>query len=202
MENIKETPLCKLAYEYGTDKCPRLKHVYTPFYYEMFKDRRKSVKKVLEMGIGFTKTMPHVAVIYDKGLKRNYQRGASLKMWRDFFPNAQIHGADIAPASMFEDDRIETHLCDETKVSDIERLIEKTGSDIDLFVDDGLHKPWAQVFLAKTILPLLNDDVTYIIEDVSHNRTITKQLSEYKCESPNLPNRKYRHGKLMVITKK
>lgn len=42
------TELCELAYKYGTDKCPQIKHFYTPYYYKLFKDRRLSVKKVLE----------------------------------------------------------------------------------------------------------------------------------------------------------
>jgi hypothetical protein len=193
MENIKETPLCKLAYKYRTDKCPRIKHVYTPFYYELLKDRKKSIKKVLEMGIGFDGTMPHCG--------DEYKVGASLRMWRDFFPNAQVYGADIAPASIFQDERIETHLCDERKESDIKQLVEKTGSDINLFIDDGLHHYKIQTFLAKTILPLLNDNVTYIIEDISHTRTVARELSEYKCEAPFLKDRKLRHGKLLVITK-
>lgn len=180
MENIKETPLCKLAFKYGTDKCPRLKHVYTPFYYELFKNRRKTVKKVLEMGIDL---------------------GASLKMWQDFFPNAEIYGADINPDFLFDEGRIKTFLCDEDKESQLRQLIKKTGSDIDLFVDDAIHKPRRQIFLAQTILPLLDDGVIYIIEDVSHNKSISRLLSQYKCETPILKNRKHRAGKLVVIRK-
>ena len=190
---MNETPLCKLAYRYRTDKCPRIKHVYTPFYYELFKEKKQFIKKVLEMGIGYDETMRHCGNLY--------KVGASLRMWRDFFPNAQVHGADISPVAMFTNERITTHLCDERKKSDIERLVEKTGSDIDLFVDDGWHHYNTQIFLAKTILPLLNNNVIYIIEDVSHNRTIARALSEYNCETPYLKDRKTRHGKLMIIRK-
>src|SRR3989344_4764947 len=130
--DVKITKLFKIAYKYGTDKCPQIKHSYTPFYYKLLNRRRKSIKKVLEIGIGYYKTMQDVAVIYDRGLKRYYHRGASLKMWRDFFPNAQIYGADIRPETIFEDERIKTYLCDERKEKDLIRLIEKTGSDIDL----------------------------------------------------------------------
>ena len=67
---LKETPLCKLALKYRSDKCPkRGKHTYTPYYYDLLKNKKRSTKKVLEIGIG---------------------KGASLKMWRDFFPNAKI----------------------------------------------------------------------------------------------------------------
>ena len=109
------TKLCEIAYKYGTDKCPQLRHSYTPFYYELLKDRRQSIKKVLEMGIGYFEGMPEKKVVFDPSLKRNYHRGASLYMWRDFFPNAKIYGADVRPETMFKDERIETFLCDETK---------------------------------------------------------------------------------------
>lgn len=205
------TPLCKIAYKYGTDKCPQLKHSYTPVYYELFKDKRDSIKKVLEMGIGYYKTMEHVAVIYDKGLKRFYQKGASLKMWRDFFPNAQIYGADIAPETMFKEERIATFLCDETKEEQIADLINQTGSDIDIFIDDGSHRWQHQAFLAKTILPMLKKDVIYIIEDVGFPQHIMEVLEDYKCSIPRLPYTLYKRGtmknkipkdRLMVVKNK
>src|SRR5260221_5176203 len=105
-----QTPLCKLAYKYGTDKCPQLKHCYTPYYHQLFKGRQKTVKKVLELGIGYYKTIKEQEAVYDRKLKRYYQKGASLKMWRDFFPNAQIFGADIQPDTLFEEERIKTYL--------------------------------------------------------------------------------------------
>ena len=74
------TPLCKIAFKYGTDKCPQVGHNYTPFYYELLKDKRKTVKKVLEIGIGSPETMP--------GGPKHYQKGASLLMWRDFLQHS------------------------------------------------------------------------------------------------------------------
>jgi len=203
MENMEfGNELDKLAYKYGTDKCPQLKHDYTTYYYEMFKDRRNEIKKVLEMGIGYYETMKHVEIKYDDKLKRHYHRGASLKMWRDFFPDAQIYGADIMPETMFEDERIKTFLCDETKKGDIENLVKQTGSDIDFFVDDGSHRYPHQIFLAKTILPLLKDDVIYIIEDTEFTRKISSALSDYDCEVVGFSPKKFRNNKLVVVRKK
>jgi len=181
MGELQLTPLCKLAYKYKTDKCPQIAHHYTPFYYELLKDRRESVKKVLELGIGY---------ITVRNIKMGYIIGSSLYMWRDFFPNAQIYGIDIVPTSIFQDDRIETFLYDETKKEDLEDLIKKTGSDIDLLVDDGSHKTDDQIFAAKTLMPLLDKGVTYIIEDVGFNRRIMRELSDYDCYSPVIPPRR------------
>lgn len=183
------TPLCKLAHKYGTDKCPQLKHTYTPFYYKLWKDKRKLVKKVLEIGIGHYKGMQHVEITYDPGLNRQYHRGASLYMWRDFFPNAQIYGADIRPETIFQDERIKTYLCDERKKEDLERLIQEAGSDIDLFVDDASHHLNDQIFACQTLMPLLKKGVYYIIEDVVWTRKLVAALSIYNCWVPQIENR-------------
>lgn len=195
------TELCDIAYKYGTDKCPQLKHSYTPFYYSLLKDRQQTIKKVLEMGIGCYEDMQNVDVIFDKVLNRNYHRGASLYMWRDFFPNAQIYGADYAPEAMFKDDRIETILCDERKKKDLVRLIEKTGSDIDLFVDDGSHKVECQIFLCQTIMPMLDKGVIYIIEDAEFPAQILEALSDYDCEVPRI-RRRWHKSRLIVVKHK
>lgn len=192
------TPLCELAYKYKTDKCPQIAHSYTPFYYELLKDKRESIKKVLEMGIGYLTVANKL---------EGYVVGASLFMWRDFFPNAQIYGADIVPGSLVSDDRVETFLCDETKEEDLIELIKKTGGDIDLFIDDGSHKKEDQIFLAKTLMPLLKKDVIYIIEDVRFNRTISRALSQYDCETPDLSRpdihvSNLRHNDRVIIVKR
>lgn len=172
------TELCNLAYKYGADKCPRIKHTYTPFYYELLKDKQKSIKKVLEMGVGCT--------------------GASLYMWRDFFTNAAIFGADIIPELMFEDDRITTFVCDQTNKDDLTKLVKNTGVDIDLFIDDGSHQWRDQIFTCKNLLPLLKKDVIYIIEDVRFPGSVERGLAEYDCLIPDLSKR-YTDNNLVLV---
>ena len=90
------------------------------------------------------------------------------------------------------------------KKEDLEKLIKITGSDIDVFVDDASHRVDDQIFLAKNILPLLNKNVTYIIEDVMHSRKIRNTLSEsgqYEFDIPQIP-RKWHGGMLVVIKNK
>ncbi len=196
MAKLRETKLCKLAFLYGTDKCPKINHVYTPFYYEIFKDRRKEIKKVLEVGIGSHRTMRHVP---------HYSPGASLRMWRDFFPKAQVYGADFDREVLIEEDRIKTFYCDETKADDIKKLVEQTGTDIDIVIDDASHYSRNQLFLCQTLMPLLQKSVTYIIEDVAYSRWLTKSLSQYNCESPWLVGRrvgKQNSNKLLVVRNK
>ena len=153
------------------------------------------------MGIGYFKGMPEKKVIFDPGLNRNYHLEASLYMWRDFFTNAQVYGADDHPETLFEDDRIKTFLCDERKKEDIIQLIKNTGSDIDLFIDDGNHNSRRQIFLAKNLIPQLQKDVIYIIEDVYYPDKIASALSEYDCQISPFPP-KFREDRLIVVRNK
>lgn len=192
------TELCKLAFKYHTDKCPQIRHSYTPFYHSIFKDIRKDVKKVFEMGIGFPGTMGHV----EKTIGKPHITGASLMMWRDYFPNAQIYGADWDGRAMFEADRIKTFVMDERYPQEVKGIMREVGKDIDIFIDDGAHEHDVQILLAKTVLPMLKDDVIYIIEDVYSPRRVVKLLNElgYKCEVPKLEKEGYREN--LVIVKK
>ncbi len=148
--------LTKLAIKYKTDKWG--KHNYTPIYYEMFKDRRESVKKVLEIGAG---------------------EGASLFMWQDFFPNAKIFSLEIDPNRCFVSNRIRIIQGDQASKKDLLALIEKIGSDIDLVIDDGSHKPIDQINTCLSLLPELEESGVYIIEDVASKKlgeTLIKEL--------------------------
>lgn len=195
MTDIKfENELDFLAYKYGTDKCPQINHCFTPFYYEFLKDKKYTIKKVLELGIGNEK---------DMAFCKHYKVGASLFMWRDFFPNAQIYGADILPETMFESDRIKTFLCDERRPSTLKKLIRKTGSDIDLFIDDGSHRLSYQIYACLHFMPLLQKSVIYIIEDVRRPDVIMKVLSEkYDCELADLKGRRRRNDNLIIVRHK
>ena len=188
----KSTPLCKLAFKYGADKCPKLNHMYTPFYYDLFKSKKKKIKKVFEFGVGNWRQYKHIP---------GYVVGASLYMWRDFFPNAEVYGADIVQESVFKDERIETFQCDETKPEDVIALMKKVGSeDIDIFIDDASHHVHDQRLLCETIMPLLNKDAIYIIEDTRRIRMLTRQLPQYNLEQPELLlNPRPKHGDGLII---
>jgi hypothetical protein len=150
--------LTRLAIKYGTDKCPPMES-YTPYYHELFKCLE--VKSMLEIGIGYPGTMQHVP---------NYQIGASLRMWRDYFPKAMIWGADIRPDTMFTGDRIKTILCDQSNRKSLIKMIKVTGKQ-DIIIDDGSHITKHQILSAKTLLPYTK---LYVIEDVKEPDKILK----------------------------
>ena len=123
-------------------------------------------------------------------------------MWRDFFPNAQIYGADKIAETLFKDERIHTFQCNEKVKGEVEGLIALIGSDIDFFVDDASHRHRNQIALCLTVMPLLKKDVIYVIEDV-HSRSFKhfeKYLSAYDCEFPKFDHI-YRDNLVIVKNK-
>lgn len=177
----KETELCKLAIKYGSDKAPKFKkHTYTIFYNQFFKNKRKSVKKILEIGIG---------------------GGGSLKMWQDFFPKAEVYGIDYRPELLINEGRIKSFLFDQRRRDHLVKLVQEIGSDIDIVIDDGSHRSRDQVFTLVTLMPLLKQDVIYIIEDVA-DPTIALRLRDYQVSEPEIPYIKRYDNKLLLIKNK
>lgn len=147
--------LSKLGLKYGTDKIG--KHNYLPVYYEMFKDHKDEVRKILEIGVG---------------------EGAGLRMFRDYFPNATIYGADIEDNRLFEEERIKVFKCDQGDENSLINLVNQTGLDLDLVIDDGSHHPSHQFLTAVWLIPMIGVGVTYVIEDVV-DKTVYEDLASH-----------------------
>ena len=81
-------------------------HSYSNYYFSIFNHFKDDVKLVFECGIGS-------------------QSGASLRVWKEYFKNAQIYGADINKDVLFEDDRIKTFYVDQLNTSSIEVMWKK-----------------------------------------------------------------------------
>lgn len=178
MNNIPNiTPLCEIGAKYGTDKTPLIKHPYTPVYYNFFKDRRQSVKKVFEVGVW---------------------KGESIRMWREFFPNAQIYGLDVREESKIEEDRIKTFVGDSRDQKIWEKIFAEIGADIDLFVDDGSHWPSYQAVTCRLAKPFMGKEVIYIVEDVRFPDELKKKLPEFEVQEINIL-KKFRDDGLVIV---
>lgn len=171
--------LTQLSIKHGTDRHPGSKHHYTPYYHRLFGPKKDSVKKILEIGVG---------------------EGAGLRMWRDYFPHAAIFGADNDPLRVFKDDRIQVFFCDQSSQISLEAVVKLTGPDLDFVVDDGSHKSPDQVFTCLTLMPLLHQNVTYIIEDVA-DLCIVKQLTTYNLEIPPLQRKRKRYDDFLIVVR-
>lgn len=145
-------------------------HTYSNLYSLMFDPCRDIVTKVFECGIGTNNPL------LTSSMGSRGQPGASLRAWRDYFPKADIFGADIDREILFQEDRIHTYWVDQTSAATVEAMwseIDQRG--FDLMIDDGLHEVPAGLCLFEYSIDRLSDTGTYVIEDVT-----PRQMIEYR----------------------
>jgi trans-aconitate methyltransferase len=181
------TLLCELAKKYGTDKFPS----YTSFYHLLLAPRRQVVKSMLEIGIGSVAAMSHVP---------NYKPGASLRMWAEYFPNANVLGVDYDPTTMMEADRIHTQLLDQNSRSQLISLAR--DNSFDFIIDDGSHAENHQLQTLELLFPCLTPGGLYIIEDANRPEVLSDQISMDNSIVWCHPTDDKKHvGRLLVIGK-
>ena len=126
-------------------------HWYAQHYDRHFLHLRGEPINLLEIGVG--------------GYSEPDQGGASLCMWRDYFPRARIHGLDLHPKTGLEGDRIRIFQGDQTDRACLEALVAETGP-LDIVVDDGSHVSAHVIATFEILFPLLRSNGMYAVEDV------------------------------------
>lgn len=139
-------PLTELARKYGTDKYD---HGFTPFYHEHLKGIRDSARKILEIGVS---------------------NGASIRLWLDYFKDAEVFGFDnnhYANRTMWPlSERFHSHSGDQASQEDLTSLTETIGSNFDIILDDGGHTMAQQQISFSYLFLHLRPGGYYIIEDL------------------------------------
>lgn len=143
MNNNCMMALDEIALKYGTDKGSTV-HNYTPHYETHFSSRREEKLKLLEIGI---------------------QKGYSLRMWKEYFPNAKILGLDIHDCKHVDEERITTVQGSQNDRALLQDLSTRQGA-FDIIVDDGSHFSRDMRISFDTLFPLLNPGGTYVVEDL------------------------------------
>ena len=93
------------------------------------------------------------------------QGGASLRMWKAFFPAAQIYGIDLFDKSALEERRIKIFRGSQADPEFLRWVANRIGR-IDVVIDDGSHINEHVIVSFKTLFPLLPDGGIYAIEDL------------------------------------
>jgi hypothetical protein len=136
--------LTAMADHYGTDKGSH-RHLFTEIYGAIFGPRREEQLRVLEIGVKF---------------------GASMRMWRDFFPKATVFGIDIDPTYLFQEKRIKTMLADQAKRVELQAVIDRFGSQFDVVLDDGGHQMDQQQISFAFFFQHVAPGGYYVLEDL------------------------------------
>lgn len=136
-----------LGLKYGTDKSSS-HHDYLRFYETFMAPLRASSITILEIGV--------------------YQ-GASLQMWRDYFPNARIVGVDIVPAcKALESERVHIEIADQSNLEHLAALALEHGP-FDIIIEDGSHMWDHQITSLRALFPFLRSGGYYVVEDLQTN---------------------------------
>ncbi len=168
-----------LCVKHGTDKTPFINqsrgqrgHPYALIYDLLFKDLE--IESIFEIGIGAAPLMGQYI--------KNYKVGASLYVWRDYFPGAEVYGLDNRPDAMVKGEpRITTFLGSSTSPEDVDRVT-KGIAPFDIVIDDGSHYTHDQIDTANLFLPLVKPGGMYFIEDVPRPDSIKRALAKWDPE--------------------
>uniref|UniRef100_A0A6C0KXX7 Methyltransferase n=1 Tax=viral metagenome TaxID=1070528 RepID=A0A6C0KXX7_9ZZZZ len=124
-------------------------HSYLELYEKLLNNKKYNAKNVLEIGV---------------------KEGGSIKLWHDYFENANIYGLDIIPIKYMWDEitnkeRIKLGCFDAYNDSFFnEYFLNKIK--FDFVLDDGPHTLESMIQFIKLYSSVLTDDGILIIEDV------------------------------------
>lgn len=155
------TAMCRVLTKHGSDKGQGW-HNYATIYSVLFREFRDRTLRIFELGLGTAN--PNFAF----NMGPDAQPGASLRGWREVFPDATIYGADIDREILFDEDRIKTFYCDQLDSDSIRDLWAQPAlqGGIDIIIDDGLHTFEANTLFLEGSLEQLNPGGVYVIEDI------------------------------------
>lgn len=125
--------LYDLAVKYQSDKA---EHGYCPFYEQTLPQKPK---KLLEIGV---------------------LKGASIRMWKEYFPDCEIHGLDLFQENPIPD--IPGSVWHKGNQCDYLLLEQLRNEGFDVIIDDGSHNSRDQMM---TFFGLFNGK-HYYIEDI------------------------------------
>lgn len=173
----------ELVKKYGTDKTLS---GYTQTYESLFLSIKDKATSILEIGLGTQDPSIPSSFVGNGNLFEHYKQGGSLRVWRDYFPNAEIYGVDIAEDCMFEEERITTFLFDSSNDDDCKQQLKNLKFDI--IIDDGNHDPKYQIKTLRNLFPQLKNNGFYIIEDIGGYSGTEELLVDYIEEFNELTN--------------
>ena len=175
--NSKLTELMNL---HGSDKGGKNNHHnYSEYYSHIFFNKKNSIKKFLEVGLGTNN------INLASNMGADGKPLASLRAWRDYFINAEIYGADIDKSILKNEEKIKTFYVDQTDPVTILEMFKKTGvKNFDVILEDGLHEFNANICFFENAINFLSNDGLYIIEDVYYKDKI-KFINYFKNTNYN-----------------
>jgi hypothetical protein len=151
-----------LALKYGTDKSSA-DHNYCPLY-EQHLPIRGAVFSLLELGVW---------------------HGASLRMWREYFPNATIVGVDNRDRHI-KIDGVSIHIMGQDDHEDIEFCLAPYDG-FDVIIDDASHISSKTIGSFQNLWNHLKPNGIYVIEDLQTSYDVEHYGENEAHANPNVP---------------
>lgn len=209
--NSSTNTISELCEKYGSDKgfikhdnekpYNWKPHTYASYYHSIFNLSRENIKLIFECGLG-TNNPKIESNMTSKGIP-----GASLRVWRDYFFNANIYGGDIDKDILFEENRIKTFYVNQLDANSIKSMWDAINlENFDVIIDDGLHEPKANFNFFINSFHKLKKNGVFIIEDVSYKniKILKNKLENYDVDIVTLSSKYkkyYLDNNLIVIRK-
>lgn len=146
---MRSRSLHEIAVATGTDK--EVAHAYAAAYERHLGHLRDRRIRLLEIGVG--------------GYADPNAGGASLRMWKEFFPLAEVIGIDIVDKSSLAEDRITILQGDQSDPAFLADVGARYGP-FDVIVDDGSHINAHVITSFRSLFEWLAPDGIYAIEDL------------------------------------
>jgi hypothetical protein len=146
----RQDDLSALAVRFGSDKWGD--HWYTANYEHYFAPMRQRRVKVLELGVG--------------GYFMADQGGASLRMWKHYFPRGSVYGLDVFDKSPLDEPRLTT-IKGEQADAELLHAIGHRHGPFDIVIDDGSHYSSDVIASFTVLFPYVRPGGLYVVEDLA-----------------------------------
>jgi len=158
----RSNPMVTMCNAAGTDKGTEtysgngFPHCYALQYHELFNSFRDERFSLLEIGLD------------DASKETGKPADApSLRVWRDYFPAADLFGYDLHDFTGFEQERTVTFQGDQGSRADLDRFIARyDGQEFRIVIDDGSHASSHQQTSLAALFRQVEPGGMYIIEDL------------------------------------
>ena len=146
--------MCDLSLKYDTDKSPynqkSLRHAYTGVYHLLFNRVKNQNLNICELGI---------------------LKNESIKLLRDYFPNATIFGFDneinlIQKAKTDNLEKTTYNLINVKEDLNLINVFNKLDKQFDIIIDDSTHVFDDQIRIIKCLHKFMKPGGTMFIEDI------------------------------------
>lgn len=204
---LAPTKMCRVMTWHGSDK-GKGRHNYTTVYSVLFGKLRGKSLRIFELGLG-TSNPRFNASMGVSGLP-----GASLRGWRELFPNATVFGADIDRDILFEENCIRTFYCDQLDSIVIRDLWSQRAlqGGMDIIIDDGLHTFEGNSSFLEGSLKHLRPGGIYVVEDILestishwHNQVeevYSKQFPNHAFALVKIPASEHKYDNNLLIVRR